>query len=552
MNHPEPHSVSFSALMQNIQNGLIKLPQFQRDFVWTREKSAKLLDSIVKGYPVGTFILWKTKEQLRSIRNLGDAKLPDTPKGDFIQYVLDGQQRLTSLFASINGLKIERNGRVDDFSELYIDLLAKEGADIVITDTNGKKPDTIIRITDLLNKELTFYTNAYPDTLHKTIEDYKLHIRSYAFSAILLTEAPIDVATEVFTRINVSGRPLSVFEVMVAKTFDKKRDFDLAEKHEELMDRLKDVHYETIAEATVLQTVSVILTKECKKKEILKLNKTKFIDVWDEVTDAIERTVDYFRQHYRIPVSRLLPYNALIVPFAYFFYHHKDKPTGEKQKYMQDFFWRCSLGGRYSSAQDTKLGQDIRRIDQILKGHLPKYDFSVDVGHDFVQTNGTFSAGRSFVKAILCIYAYQQPKSFNDNSIVSLRNDCLKQANSLNYHHFFPKAFLKKQGEEKFFINHVLNITLVDDFLNKRVIRDQSPKVYMKTFRENPQLKKTMETHLIDLDTFGVWNNDFDSFFLKRAKAVSRHLKKRVIPQDVDTKGQKENPRDYEELEMTT
>jgi len=553
MNHPEPQSVSFSKLMQDIENGLIKLPQFQRDFVWTTEKSAKLLDSIVKGYPVGTFILWKTKEQLRSIRNLGNAKLHDTPKGDFIQYVLDGQQRLTSLFASINGLKIERNGRVDDFSELYIDLLAKEGTDIVITDANGRKPDTIIRITDLLNKELTFFTKAYPDTLHKRIEDYKLHIRSYAFSAILLTEAPIDVATEVFTRINVSGRPLSVFEVMVAKTFDKKRDFDLAEKHEQLMDRLKDVDYDTIAEATILQAVSVILTKECNKKQILKLNKTEFIDVWDDAADAIERTVDYFRQYYRIPVSRLLPYNALIVPFAYFFSHHKDKPTGEKQKHLQDFFWRCSLGGRYSSAQDTKLGQDIRRIDQILKDRLPKYDFPVDVGHEFIQTNGAFSTGRSFVKAILCIYAYQQPKSFNDNSIVSLSNDYLKQANSRNYHHFFPKAFLKKQGEESFYINHVLNITLVDDFLNKRLIRDKSPKVYMKTFlKENPQLKKTMKTHLVDLDTSGVWNNDFDRFFVKRAKAVSRHLEKRLIPQDVDTKGQKENPRDYEELEMTT
>ena len=74
MNHaPEPQGISFSSLMNDIERGLIKIAQFQRDFVWDKEKSAKLLDSIIKGYPVGTFILWKTKDTLRTVRNLGGA-----------------------------------------------------------------------------------------------------------------------------------------------------------------------------------------------------------------------------------------------------------------------------------------------------------------------------------------------------------------------------------------------------------------------------------------------------------------------------------------------
>jgi uncharacterized protein with ParB-like and HNH nuclease domain len=66
--------------MSDIDKGTIKIPQFQRDFVWNKEKSAKLLDSIVKGYPIGTFILWKTKEELRSLRNIGGLELPRTPR----------------------------------------------------------------------------------------------------------------------------------------------------------------------------------------------------------------------------------------------------------------------------------------------------------------------------------------------------------------------------------------------------------------------------------------------------------------------------------------
>ncbi|MFN3927992.1 MAG: hypothetical protein ACK4QL_11950 [Pseudanabaenaceae cyanobacterium] len=107
---------------------------------------------------------------------------------------------------------------------------------------------------------------------------------------------------------------------MDESSVDHERQFDLAEKFQELLDNLKPFNYETILDATVLQTVSIILSKECKRQVILSLEKNKFIDVWDKAKDSIERTVEYFRSYYRIPVSQLLPYKALIVPFSYFFY----------------------------------------------------------------------------------------------------------------------------------------------------------------------------------------------------------------------------------------
>ena len=98
MNQPKPHSINFKTLISDIEQGRIKIPQFQREFVWSKESSAKLIDSILKGYPIGTFILWKTQERLRSVRNIGGLDIPETPAGDSVYYVLDGQQRITSLF----------------------------------------------------------------------------------------------------------------------------------------------------------------------------------------------------------------------------------------------------------------------------------------------------------------------------------------------------------------------------------------------------------------------------------------------------------------------
>jgi hypothetical protein len=548
LNLPETLTRNYTTLVSDIKKGEIKIPQFQRDFVWNIKKSAELLDSIVKGYPIGTFIFWKTKERLRTVKEIGNQQLPEPREGDFVDFVLDGQQRITSLFASLEGLTITRSEQNEDFASMYLNLEAEEDEEIVTINKDNLEDGSFIRLHDLLHGDLKLLA-AFDSKYHGLISEYKRLINAYNFSIIQIREAPIDIATEIFTRINIGGKPLSLFEIMVAKTFDADKNFDLSEKYNELIEKLGSVDYDTISDATVLQTVSIILTKDCSKKQILKLEKRQFIEAWDSVIDAIETAADYFRTYFKIPVSKLLPYNALVVPFAYFFYHHKDKPVGDMQKYLGDMFWRLSLTGRYSSGVEGKLAQDIKKVDLILEGKLPKYDWPVNYSKDFIENNGWFNAGHSFIKAILCLYAYQMPKSFSDNAEVIINNDWLKQSNSKNYHHFFPRAYLEKRGQNNFYINHIVNITIVDDFLNKRQIGADAPSKYMKKFQKiNKELAATMKTHLItELDKFGIWADDYDSFFKYRLNEIHKELKKRIIPQEIDNEVSEELPEEYDE-----
>ena len=93
------------------------------------------------------------------------------------------------------------------------------------------------------------------------------------------------------------------------------------------------------------------------------------------------------------------------------------------------------------------------------------------------------------------------------------------------------------QKTQKSHINHIANITIVDDYLNKREIKAQSPSKYMKKFQKiNDDLELCMRTHLIGLKTFGVFEDDYDSFLTKRCKKFSVELKKRVIEQEIDRK----------------
>jgi hypothetical protein len=392
MRLPQPTHLNYSGLVNDIERGTIKIPQFQRDFVWSVERSAKLIDSLLKGYQ---------------------------------------------------------------------------------------------------------------------------------FPIIEVRDVAIDVATEIFTRINVGGKPLTLFEIMVAKTYDEAKGFDLSQEFDNLVERLQQIDYETISDAVMLQLVALILKRDCRRQVILTLRREEFVDVWPKAVAAVEAASDYFRNTYRIPVSRLLPYNALLVPFAYYFYHHSDKPDREAFSRLQDFFWRCSLGARYSVSVESKLAQDILRIDRILSGTTPDYDWGVNPSPEFIIANGWFGTSRAFVKAILCLLAYQEPRSFNDGATVRISNDWLKQANSRNYHHFFPRAWLRDHGVSEDQANNVVNITIVDEYLNKRRIGARPPSRYMAEFAgENNDFDNTMRTHLIDPNAFGIADDRYNEFLSARASWI--------------------------------
>lgn len=537
---PQPQSKKYEVLFTGIDSGQIKIPMFQRDFVWGKEQSARLIDSIIKGYPIGTFILWKTREELRAFKNIGNINLPEAPKGDAVQYILDGQQRITSLYAVRKGIRITRDGEEIDYKQISIDLDQDPNENDQIVFIDPPEKNTSISVYKLLTGKVSDFAKNYGHHLER-IDEYRTRLMGYDFSTVVIEDYPIDIACDIFTRINTGGTELTLFEIMVAKTYDNAKNYDLSKEYEKLVTNnggnkknLTDANFETIPSSTVLQCVAACMVGQIRRKDILKIKKEKFVEVWPQVITSLYEAVDYMRTNLRVRVSQLLPYNSLLIPLTYFFYKNKNrKPTVKQSKMLSQYFWWVALGNRFSSGVETKMAQDLARIDKILGKEVPSYrGEKVEITLDDLKTKW-FSTGDAFCKAILCLYAYHSPKSFGDyDRQVELDNSWLKQTNSKNYHHFFPKSYLKNQGIPDWQSNTILNITIVDDHLNKREIGANPPAKYMKKFlKENKKLNKTMETHLIgDLDEFGVWNNDYDAFLTERGKLVVKLLKQRLNP----------------------
>lgn len=541
---PKPQSKQYTDLIRDIENGTLKIPQFQRDFVWDISKTAELLDSILKGYPIGTFIIWQTKDRINNIKNIGNQDLPDTTEGTEVQYILDGQQRITSLFAAYKGVSVISNDKKQpiDFNDIVVNLdsdIDNTDEQIVIPKPQSGK---YLPLNDVLHFSYTKSLELPPefsDSDKAKIDLYSKAFDKYDFSTVYLRKDDIDSAIEVFTRINTAGKTLTLFEIMSAKTYDENKNFDMQQKWNSFISELTSIGYDEISSSNILNLLSVIIstTKECKRSVILSLKKQDIIDNWEKAISAVQDTIEYFRSTLRIPVAKLLPYDTLIVPFSYFFFRVSNDPSTLQRNFLEEFFWNMSLSHRYSTSSETRLAQDIKRIDNIIKGVQPDYrDIPVELTDYSTLIKTTFTTSDSFCKAILCLLARFEPKDFNNNSPVTLDNSWLKVSSSKNYHHVFPRGFLSKDNEKN--DNSIVNITFVSDKLNKKTIRSRAPSDYIIEFSENnPSLSDTLQSHLIDdIDKFGITSDNYKKFLEERAKRIVDEIKSRMNIMKKDVK----------------
>lgn len=544
---PEITQKSYEKLISQLEEGEYQIPKFQRDFVWEKSKVALLIDSILKGYPVGTFILWKTKDKLNSLKGLGNKVFNAPPEDNYIYYVLDGQQRMTSLYLAIKGLNIENV----NYEDLYIDLDnaniidIKEKKNLYINSNDEicsvDKPTKFITVKDLINLNITELLSRYSndiEIIHK-IELLKNRIKEYRFSTIEVENQPIEVIADIFTRINTTGKELTLFEIMNAKVYDEKLKFILNDKCEELEQELKGTGYEDITEhgTVILQVMAACLGKECRRKDILSIDKADFIQIWDNGINALKLAVDNLKTLYKIPVSKLLPYDSLLVPLSYLFFINNLNPdlTTTQKELFQKYLYRVAISQRFSSASETKLSYDLRIMKKIKNNTQINFDEDVPLTipkniEELTELikNTNFSTSNRFCVGILDIFANFEPKKFSNNGNIILDNSWLSRANSINYHHFFPKAFLEKAGIKN--ENSIANIVLIDDYLNKNTIRAKAPSVYIGGFsKENPHLLDTLKTHLIDdIAVFGILNNDYEAFLQNRSKRIAEEILKRL------------------------
>ncbi len=377
----------------------------------------------------------------------------------------------------------------------------------------------------------------YSDKVKARIEMYRDMLRGYPIPTVTLFNSDLATATEIFTRINTSGKTLTAFQIISAKVYQEGK-FDLVEKREAQENKWEKSSYGKIPDMTVLQGFALCLHNSCKRDVVLNLKKSEVCQNWEAVDAAFSRAIDYLTTSCNIPGSAFLPYDAMILPYVYYFFHHEPRVESQHARLLQDYFWRAGIAQRYTEGMVGKLTQDIAYVKSIIDGRADASNLPpIDISYQKIVNDGTYSTTSAYCKTILCLLAAKHPRSFDTDNAVKLDSTWLSKENAKNNHHFFPKAFVRKKepGLNKL-VNHSVNITLLDNYLNATIIKDRAPSDYIEEFEsQNPELTSTLGTHLIgELNEFGITTDDYMKFFKARVKRIQEEIRKRIIKRNGD------------------
>ena len=538
---PKPDVLKLGDLPAKLEEGYISVPQFQRQFVWGIDDCAKLLDSVFKGYPLGTVTLWQTHERLRQVKKIAGHVFPQAKEGYPVNYVLDGQQRLTSIYACLKGERIFNGVAEVDYGKVFLKLDAIDGDDEWVTSEKpGSSADTYISIAELFDPNYPILQEKYGPALFKTVCKCSEVLKTYPIPTIELTGASLLEATDIFTRINTTGKRLSVFEVMSARVYRETPHFDLIEKRDEQKEKWRKAGFETLPDYVTLQAMALCLHKSCTKDAVLSLTPDEVASKWAKLDKAFTEAIDYLRTVFGIPAADLLPYDVLIIPFVYFMFKNKGKkPTSSQTKWLKDYFWRTALTQRFSNAVASKLTIDVAYFDAVLKDKTPNKTHLplVSITPKRIAAEGAFKTGSAFIKAILCLFAKRRPLSLRTNAPVLIDNSWVSKKNAKNYHHFFPRAYMKALGsaESTREVDHIANIIIIDSADNQYIKKDAPSKYIARFRRDNPDLDAALKSHLIDdVETFGIDKDNYQQFFDRRVSRICEELTKNIVRRDED------------------
>lgn len=500
--------LKLSDIVNEIEHGQLRIPRFQRDFVWERSKVVKLLDSIYKEYPIGSFFIWEADKKYNLFyRNIAELNLPQPDSYTSIRYILDGQQRATSLYAAIKGLRV--NGI--DYSQICFDFDKEE---FVI---RYREHDNCAPLTEILdeNKHLQIY-NSLSDPRKRAFEKCRSIFSTYPLSVIIVREKELDEASEIFERINQGGKRLSIFDLVVASTWAE--DFDLKQEYVKLHDFLIDKGFGNVPPEVVTHAASLIIKGYCRNSYQLQLTKEELKDNWDEITNAIKLSVDFLTNNLGAKIYEFVPYPSIISLLAYLYFKAPGRSlTKQMTEKVHEWFWKSALSERYATSRETRMEEDRRLLfDKLLDGEDVKVGYSINLDEERI-TKSKISTKSALRNAFFCMLAMRHPKHFKTNNIFALDYSLCSDFNSPEKHHIFPRHFLRKNKLEGEY--SLANFCFIPAELNKEIL-NKAPNEYFATYeRENPDFKDALEAQLITYDE-SIKNNNYRDFLKIRSQAI--------------------------------
>lgn len=538
-------------IVRQLKKDELLIPTFQREFVWNPASILKLWDSMFRFYPIGSILYWETDSYLHTHRKLGGFAFPhdeDTVrKFKEWKYILDGQQRCTSLLVCMLGGK----GRVEDNEQfdytLYFDATK---AEFFFPDEMEKRqsqvPDKrfLIRVRDVPRWGFTFYKEVaavpgFTPEIEHNLQQLQRMFTDYRLSVIRIRGVEVSEVCEIFERINQEGKRLHPVDIIVARTYrspDSSRNypgFYLRDNLNGLASVLTDSgsRWRELDQLTVIQMFAMCLRKTSTEKRnpfgitpasLDNLRTEHFEQNWAPCQKTILETIKFLTDQ-KIIGPDMLPFGYLILPLCSYFY----KNRSPNRDLARQWFWRTVFGVEDFRSSTLVYDYAAGFFAKLERGEPVEIEPLTLSRSRLVQASYYYRNALS--RAVLAWLANQRPIDFSDPQAEVLDNVYLLMSQAPNLHHIYPQNFLRdvKGLSADAPPDSLMNICFLRARTNIQ-ISDQNPLEYFQDFRDVRDFDGILKSHLIDrgfIDRGSFAPRDYREFLFARAEAFCQTLK---------------------------
>lgn len=381
---PEAHAWSVEDLLEMVRRGEVRLPEFQRLFKWKAQDVVKLFDSLVRGFPLGTLLFWKRPHSATAGGRTLETPAARGPawSGDLF-WVLDGQQRLTSLAGTLLATDLPENPR---FRVAY-DLDREEFVHVRAGEEATPRRLALYQAFDTVR--LLAWMDAHRADLNdadrRKAMELNRALREYRIPAYVVLADDEETASLIFDRTNSTGQRLDKAEVF--KALHAGRTSQEPSTVEGLAKSVEDLEFGPLDQDVYLQATVAVAGLDVTRIDHALLSRSELREALEPAAAALRRTLVFLKEDARIPNSALLPYRFPIIGLARFF-RFFPAPMPRSRDLLSRWVWRGAITGRHRAREYEYVratlasigGVDEEAVVQDLLEPLRKPDmqFSVD------------------------------------------------------------------------------------------------------------------------------------------------------------------------------
>ncbi len=521
--------MQLSTILIQIEMGSIALPEFQRGYVWNRDQVRNLMTSLYRGHPVGSLLVWETQTDQVKEQARGDGKL----SAGTVKLLLDGQQRITSLYGLIRGHAPKFfDGNAQAFTGLYFHLEEEVFSFYMPTRMDGNP--LWISVTELMQKGVgTFFPMlaANPDFAPKLAEYANrltaidnIKNRDFHIEEVTGADKTVDEVVDIFNNVNSGGTKLSKGDLALARICAA-----WPEARDELKTRLdkwaKAGFYFKLD--WLLRCITAVVTNESRFAALKDVSTERFRKGLTDTENAIDTLLNIISSRLGLDHHRVLG-SVYSFPLMARYLDQQGGHFADNRDRDQMLYWYVNtiLWGRYSGQTESTLQKDLAAIDG-PEGSLTRLIEQLRQNRgDLRVTPGDFSGwsmGNRFYPLLYLLTRVYEARDWEDD--VPLSKHLLGPLMSLEIHHIFPKSKLYKQGYRRSQVNAIANFTFLTKETNLKV-SNRDPQEYFSHYEgKHPE---TVASHWVPIkDSSGnylteLWQyENYEAFLAARREMLA-------------------------------